>query len=631
MNCISAEGLGKSYNEKWLFSDLTFGVNEGEKVALIGKNGAGKSTLLRLLSKTEPPDHGEVVHNNSVRVVYLPQEPEIDPQLSVWQIIFDDSNPMAKLVRQFELAQADPEFDADAMSEIMGEMDNMKAWDYENVVHETLAKLGITNLEQRAGSLSGGQKRRLAIASMILMQPDVFILDEPTNHLDIEAIEWLENLLNSKNITLIMVSHDRYFIDRVCNRIIELEPKGLMVYKGNYAYYLEKKAERLQIAAVEQQKAKQLMLKELEWMRRQPQARGTKSKSRIEAFYEIKDKASVKIDNQKLELTIRGARQGSKILELHHIVHSFNGEKIINDFSYVFKTGEKVGIVGRNGAGKSTLINIASELLKPEKGSVVVGQTTVFGYFSQNSAPLNPENRLIEEVREIADNVLLNNGKTITAVQFLERFLFRKEQHYTPIGKLSGGEKRRLQLLKILMTAPNFLILDEPTNDFDIDTLNVLEDFLENFPGNVIVVSHDRYFLDRVCDHIFGFEDNGKIKDFPGNYTDYREWKLSKDKQKNAEAASVKVKTVVTEQVPKEIKVVNEKRKISFKEKFELESLNNEIAQLEQEKVDLANSLHSDKLPFQELTKISERIEEIVRLLEEKEMRWLELSELVEN
>jgi ATP-binding cassette subfamily F protein uup len=621
MNCISAEGLGKSYNEKWLFTDLTFGVNQGEKVALIGKNGAGKSTLLRLLSKTEPPDKGEVVHNSSVKVVYLPQEPEIDPELTVWQVIFDNSNPMAKLVMEFERAQLDPDFDHDKMAEIMGEMDNQKAWDYESEVQETLSKLGITNFTQKAGSLSGGQKRRLAIAAMILMQPDVFILDEPTNHLDIDAIEWLENLLNGKNVTLLLVSHDRYFIDRVCNRIIELEPVGLLTYKGNYAYYLEKKAERMQVAVVEHQKAKQLMLKELEWMRRQPKARGTKSKSRIESFYEVKDKASQKIDNAKLELSIRGARQGSKILELHHIEHTFGGQKLINDFTHIFKNKEKIGVVGKNGAGKSTLINIACELLKPTKGSVVVGQTTVFGYFSQNSAPLNPENRLIEEVREIADHVEMGNGKSITAVQFLERFLFRREQHYTPIGKLSGGEKRRLQLLKILMTAPNFLILDEPTNDFDIDTLNVLEDFLEAFEGNVMVVSHDRYFLDRVCDHIFAFEDGGHIKDYPGNYTDYREWVVSKKKLPTEQPKEI-VETV------KKKEVMVEKRKISFKEKQELEKLGNEIEVLEDYRAQLIEQLNGGDMPFNEISVVAKEIESITADLELKELRWLELSEL---
>lgn len=623
MNCISAEGLGKSYNETWLFTDLNFGVNAGEKVALIGKNGAGKSTLLRLLAKVEPADRGEVVHNSSVKVVYLPQEPEINPLLSVKEIIFDVSNPTSKLVSEFEAAHANPDFPHDRMAELMEQMENLKAWDYENEVKETLSKLGITDLEQKAGSLSGGQKRRLAIAAMILMQPDVFILDEPTNHLDIEAIEWLENLLNGKNVTLLLVSHDRYFIDRVCNRIVELDGGEIVNYKGNYPYYLEKKAERMQIAAVEQQKAKQLMLKELDWMRRQPQARGTKSKSRIEAFYDIKDKASVKIDNQKLELTIRGARQGSKILELHHIEHSYNHQKLIADFTHIFNNKEKVGIVGKNGAGKSTLINIASLLLKPTKGTVNVGQTTVFGYFSQNSAPLNPENRLIEEVREIADHVQMGNGKTITAVQFLERFLFRREQHYTPIGKLSGGEKRRLQLLKILMTAPNFLILDEPTNDFDIDTLNVLEDFLENFEGNVMVVSHDRYFLDKVCDHIFAFEENGRIKDFPGNYTDYRLWATAQ-KQKPVEA----VKPVVEVVKPKEN--VQAKRKWSFKEKHEFEQLTKDIETLETEKAALVVKMNGGSLNYQEISDAAAKIETITQQLEEKELRWLELSEFAD-
>lgn len=622
MNCISAEGLGKSYNETWLFKDLNFGVNQGEKIALIGKNGAGKSTLLKLLAKSEPPDRGEVVHNNSIKVVYLPQEPEIDPDLTVWQVIFDESNPLAKLVREFEMAQLDPDFDHHKMADIMGEMDNQKAWDYESEVKETLAKLGITNLNQKAGLLSGGQKRRLAIAAMLLMQPDVYILDEPTNHLDIEAIEWLENLFNGKNITLLLVSHDRYFIDRICNRIVELEPVGLISYKGNYGYYLEKKAERLQVAAIEQGKAKLLMLKELEWMRRQPQARGTKSKARIEAFYDIKEKASVKVDNRNLELSIRGSRQGSKILELHHIEHAYNEQKLIASFSHVFKNKEKIGIVGKNGAGKSTLINIACGLLKAQKGSVVVGQTTVFGYFSQNSAPLNPENRLIEEVREIADNVLMGNGKTITAVQFLERFLFRREQHYTPVGKLSGGEKRRLQLLKILMTAPNFLILDEPTNDFDIDTLNVLEDFLESFEGNVIVVSHDRYFLDKVCDHIFAFEEGGVIKDFTGNYTDYR---LSKQSKPSASNPAEKKE----QNTPKA--KIQEKKKISFKEKHEMEALEKSIQKLESMKDELTLKLNSGLLPYDELSALSLEIKKISDDLEAKELRWLSLSELQDN
>ncbi len=622
MNCISAEGLGKSYNETWLFTNLNFGVNQGDKIALIGKNGAGKSTLLRLLAKAEPADRGEVVHNNNVKVVYLPQEPEINPDLTVWQIIFDESNPLAKLVSEFEMAQLDPNFSHDKMAEIMGEMDNQNAWDYEGQVRETLSKLGITNLEQKAGSLSGGQKRRLAIAAMLLMQPDVFILDEPTNHLDIEAIEWLENLLNGKNVTLLLVSHDRYFIDRICNRIVELEPSGLVVYRGNYAYYLEKKAERIQSAAVEQGKAKLLMLKELEWMRRQPQARGTKSKSRIEAFYDIKDKASVKVDNQKLELSIRGARQGSKILELHHINHSFNDQTLIKDFSHIFKNKEKIGVVGKNGAGKSTLINIACELLKATKGSVVVGQTTVFGYFSQNSAPLNPENRLIEEVREIADHVQMGNGKTITAVQFLERFLFRREQHYTPIGKLSGGEKRRLQLLKILMTAPNFLILDEPTNDFDIDTLNVLEDFLEAFEGNLMVVSHDRYFLDKVCDHIFAFEEHGVIKDYPGNYTDYRLWKtLPKE--------TTKIATPKQQDPTPTIKLPeNEKRKLTFNERQEFDRLPSDIEKVGLEIKQKEAQLNGGNLAYTELTSLAYEIEKLNSTIEEKELRWLELSEL---
>lgn len=624
MNCISAEGIGKSYNENCLFKNLNIGINQGDKVALIGKNGAGKSTLLRLLAKAETPDEGEIVHNNSVKVIYLPQEPYINTELTVWQIIFDDSNPIARLVLEYEIAQSNHDLHQDNLAELIEKMETQKAWDYENKVKETLAKLGISNLNQKAGNLSGGEKRRLAIAAMLLQQPDVFILDEPTNHLDIEAIEWLENLLNAKNITLLLVSHDRYFIDKVCNKIVELEPSGLVAYKGNYAYYLEKKAERLQIAVTEQGKAKQLMLKELEWMRKQPQARGTKSKSRIEAFYDIKEKANTKIDNKKLELSIKGARQGSKILELHHIGHSYNSNLIIDDFSYIFKNNEKIGIVGKNGAGKSTFINIACRAIKPEKGNVIIGQTTSFGYFSQNSAPLNPEHRLLDDVREIADNIQLSNGKTISAAQFLERFLFRREQHYTPIGKLSGGEKRRLQLLKILIKLPNFLILDEPTNDFDIETLNVLEDFLENFDGNVMVVSHDRYFLDKVCDHVFVFEDNGKIKDFPGNYTDYRWFKKNEEIQLAGNTKQNKSNNDVLNTKKKH----KENRKKTFKEKLEFEELTKEISQLEIDKKNIESKLNSGDLPYKELNETSLEIEKITNLLSQKEMRWLELSEI---
>ena len=625
MNYISAEKLAKSYGVKPLFHDISFGISHGEKVALVGANGTGKSTLLKVITGKVMPEEGEVTINKEARVGYLLQEPELEEEAIAIDCLFHDSNPIAALVKDYTRIINDPDADPVKMQELLEAMEEQNAWDFEAKVQQVAGKLGVKNLDQPVNSMSGGQKKRLALAQLILSEPDLLILDEPTNHLDIEAIEWLENYLSMDNITLLMVTHDRYFMDNVCNEVFELERGNLYRHKGNYGYFLEKKAEREANLKVEVEKARSLYKKELEWIRRQPKARGTKAKYRIDAFEGIKEKAKTNLKKDELEISVQTKRQGGKILELHNISKSYDDKVLFQDFSHTFKRGERIGIVGKNGAGKSTFLNVLTEQIPADSGNMIKGVTTEFGYFTQEAISLNPENRVIEEVKEIAEVIELGKGNIVTAGKFLELFLFSPEKQFTYIDKLSGGEKKRLQLLKVLIKNPNFLILDEPTNDLDIDTMNVLEDFLEKFNGCLMIVSHDRYFMDRLVDHLFVFEGDGKLRDFYGNYTDYRE--AIKEEAKIEQKAEKKAK----KEMPEAPKPVNaEVRKATFKEKLEYEALEGELADLESQKQELESLLSSGETDVDKLTEWSKNFDEVKNKLEEKELRWLELSEICE-
>jgi ATP-binding cassette subfamily F protein uup len=616
MNYLSAEALAKSYNEKWLFRDVSIGVSRGQKVALVGINGSGKSTLLNILSGKIAPDGGKVVLSKDIRVGYLDQNPDFQGSHTVTEALFAADNAMLKAVNEYERCLNDPALH-DKLQGAMEKMDDLQAWDYEQKVKQIISKMGIKNLEQKIDTLSGGQKKRVAMARVLIEEPDFLIMDEPTNHLDLETIEWLEGLLSTQNTTLLLVTHDRYFLDRVANQIVELDNGKLYTYKGNYSYFLEKKAEREQQTLAEIDKAKNLMRKELDWMRRQPKARGTKSKSRIDAFYELKDKATSAKPVQKLELNVTTSRQGGKIIEVENISKSFQNKKMVDNFSYVFKKKDRIGIVGKNGIGKSTLLNMLTGTLKPDSGKVTKGDTTLIGHFSQEGLEIKEDKRVIEVVKEIAEVITMGDGQTVSVSKFLEYFQFTPEMQYTFISKLSGGEKKRLQLLKILVRNPNFLILDEPTNDLDIVTLNVLEDFLINFSGSLLVVSHDRYFMDQLVDHLFVFQGDGAIKDFPGNYTDYREWA---DEQESKAASKPEAKKVESAKAPEE------KKKLSFNEKKEHETLEKEIAALESEKETLVEKLNSGGSHI-EITEWSKEIDRISKLVEQKTERWLELEE----
>src|SRR6478736_6407351 len=558
MNYLSAETVSKAFNDKWLFKDLTFGISQGEKVALVGENGTGKTTLLKILTGELQTDTGKVSTRQGIRIGYLTQQPTVAGHLTVKEIIFNDSNKVAAVVKEYEDCLHHPDTSADRMQKVLEQMEELNAWDYDAKVQEVTSKLGVTDLDQKFSTLSGGQRKRVFMAQMLLTEPDLIIMDEPTNHLDLEAIEWLENYLAGPNITLIMVTHDRYFLDNVATEILELDRGKIYRYKGKYAYFLEKKSEREEMLKTEVSKARQLLKKELEWMRKQPRARGTKAKYRIEAFYEIQEKASTNLKRDKLELDLQSARQGGKILELDKVSKSYGDLKMVENFSYVFKKKDRIGVVGKNGIGKSTFLDLLTGKTKPDSGEIIPGVTTKIGYFTQESVDLNPNHRVIEEVKEIAEFITLSDGSSVSASRFLETFLFPAAKQYTFIEKLSGGEKKRLQLLKILVTNPNFLILDEPTNDFDIDTLNVLEDFLDKFTGCLILVSHDRYFMDHLVNELFVFEGDGKIQPFNGNYSDYR---LREDDEE-PEVGTAKVEAPTQTEL---------KKKVSFKEKKEHE------------------------------------------------------------
>ena len=623
MNYLSIENLSKSFGVRKLFQNVSFGIDRGQRVALVARNGTGKSTLMKIISSKDTADSGNVTFRKGVKVGFLDQDPIFDETKTVSETIFQGDTEIISAIKAYEEC-INNNADGDAMQAAFEKMDELNAWDYETKIEQILSKFKITKLDQLVGELSGGQKKRLALSKLLVEEPELFILDEPTNHLDFEMIEWLEGYLSKQNVTLLMVTHDRYFLDNICNEIIEMEGGNLYSYKGNYAYFLEKKSEREFNEGRETDKARNLMRKELEWIRRMPKARGTKSKSRVDAFYDLEDKAKGKKSDKDLELNVKMSRIGGKILELNKVNKKFDKKTILNGFDYTFKTGDRIGIVGKNGVGKTTFLNIITGKDQPDTGEVSVGETIVYGYYSQEGLKINEEKRVIDVVKDIAEVIPLGDGSKMSASQFLLYFQFTPEQQYTFVSKLSGGEKRRLYLLTVLIKNPNFLILDEPTNDLDILTLNTLEEFLTSFGGCLIIVSHDRYFMDKLVDHLFVFEGEGKIKDFPGNYTDYRESLKNAPKNELEE----KVKVTVNEPIIKETIKHNKVKKLSFNEKKEFDQLETEIAKLEKEKVELESMLSKDNLSNDEIQNKSNRIGQVIDLIDAKTLRWLELEEL---
>lgn len=625
MHYVSAEGLTKSYGIKPLFKNISFHIEEGDKIALVARNGSGKSTLLRILAGKETVDEGKLWIHKDVTVALFEQEPVFDESKSIVENIFYHDHPIINAIRDYE--SASEENDPVKLGEAIIKMDDLNAWDFDNRVKQILGKLNIHHLQQIVGTLSGGQRKRVALAKTLIdigfeHKHVLLIMDEPTNHLDVEMVEWLEYYLNQEKVTLLLVTHDRYFLDAVCEEIWELDESGLYVYKGDYEQYMERKAARIENELASIDKAKNLYRKELEWIRKQPKARTTKSKSRIDAFSDVEARAKKKIEDQQVELQVKMTRLGGKVVEMKKVYKQFGEKVILKGFDYTFKKGERVGIIGKNGAGKSTFVNILQGEEFADSGKINIGDTVVFGNYSQQGLVLKEDQRVIEFVKDIAENFPLANGGSLSASQFLQLFLFSPDQQYTYISKLSGGEKRRLHLLSILFRNPNFLILDEPTNDLDLPTLGVLENFLGDYQGCLVIVSHDRYFMDRLVDHLLVFEGDGEIRDFPGNYTQYRIWQKEQESLPPTVAQAIKPPTAAAAEAGK--------RKLSYKEKREFEGLQQDIASLEKEKKDLEEQLSSGSQGFEQLTAMSERIGVINRLLDEKEMRWLELSELYE-
>lgn len=622
---LQIDKLTKSFGDLVLFEDITFGVAQGQKIGLIAKNGTGKTTLLNIIGGKEDYDSGEVVFRNDLRVGYLEQSPSYPEDLTVLQACFQSSNETVRLIAEYENAVVNE--DSSNLEDILSRMDSLKAWDYEHKAKQILGKLKICNLNQKIGELSGGQLKRVALANVLITDPELIILDEPTNHLDLEMTEWLEDYLSRANISILMVTHDRYFLDRVCKEIIEIDNKQIYSYKGNYSYYLEKRQERMDAMNADVERASNLLRKELEWMRRQPQARGTKAKYRIDAYYELEKRAKLHRDVGKVSLDVKASYIGSKIFDAVDVCKRFGDLKITEDFNYIFTRYEKMGIVGNNGTGKSTFIKMLMGDVAPDSGHFDVGETVRFGYYSQDGLQFNEQMKVIDVVQAIAEYVDLGNGQRLGVSQFLNYFLFTPEKQHNYVYKLSGGEKRRLYLCTVLMRSPNFLVLDEPTNDLDIVTLNVLEEYLREFKGCLIVVSHDRYFMDKVVDHLLVFRGNADIKDFPGNYTQYREWKEQEEMREHEVAASKEVKCA-KEQTKSNRQRNEQKKKLSFKERKEFEVLEEEIPVLEAEKSQLEQEMSSGILSSDELIAKSNRITEVMELIDEKTMRWLELSEL---
>lgn len=618
---LQVENLTKSFGDLVLFEDIKFTIGQDQRVGIIARNGAGKTTLLRICAGKDNADSGNVTFKSDLHIGYLEQEPELIENATVIENIFASNDRMANAIRVYEKALVND--DKDLLHHAIEEMDRLSAWDHEVKARQILSKLKLDDVNKPVSQLSGGQRKRVALASTLINNPDILILDEPTNHLDLDMVEWLEEHLLKNRITLLMVTHDRFFLDRVCTDIIEFDQKQLYWYKGNYGYFLEKRQERISYQNAEVEKAANLLRKESEWMGRMPQARGTKAKYRIDAFYQIQEKASQRRNDSEVEINVKTSRLGKKVLEVNSISKSFGDKVILKDFSYRFNRFEKLGVIGRNGTGKSTFLNIITGNMMPDSGTIDPGETLVVGYYKQEGMKINEDQKVIDVAREIAEVVTLGDGKTLTASQFLNLFLFTPETQYSFVHKLSGGEKRRLYLLTILMRNPNFLILDEPTNDLDILTLNVLEDYLRSFSGVVIVVSHDRHFMDKVVDGLLVFDGDGEVSGFPGSYSDYREWAKENE---NIQTKENKDKTAVKSE---KAKPEREKiRKLTFKEKQELENITKEIAELEAEKKQLENELSSGTLSSDEITKKSDRYSEIIKQLDIKGERWFELSEI---
>lgn len=626
---LDVQGLTKTIGDMTLFSNISFSIGEKKRVGLIAKNGAGKTTLLNIICGDEDYGGGKIVFRRDLRVGYLSQQPSFPEGLTVMEACFEHGNPVTELIKEY--TQSISSADEAAVTQLVEHMDRMQAWDYESRIKQILSMLKITDFSEKIEHLSGGQVKRVALANVLMMEPDFLVLDEPTNHLDLEMIEWLEKYLQTAGITLLMVTHDRYFLDRVCTEILELDDETMYAYQGSYSYYIEKRQERVAARNSETARANNLYRKELDWMRRMPCARGHKARYREESFYELESVAKRRMEEKRASLDVKSAYIGSKIFEADYISKSFGPDKVIlKDFFYVFSRYEKMGIVGNNGTGKSTFIKLLLGLEKPDAGHISVGETVRFGYYSQEGIQFDGQMKVIDAVRDIAEYVDLGGGRKMSVSQFLQYFLFPPERQYNYVNKLSGGERRRLYLCTVLMRSPNFLVLDEPTNDFDIVTLQVLEEYLQSFQGCVIVVSHDRYFMDKVVDHLLVFKGQGVVKDFPGNYSQYREWADAKAEEEREEQQAQKKNAPAGEKSGQRVRL-NDKRRMTFKERREMEQLGKDVEALEQEKKEIEAAFSSGTLSVEEITEKSKRLPELERELDEKSTRWLELSEIEEG
>lgn len=618
VNYLSVENISKSFGERVLFENLSFGINKDQKIAFVAKNGTGKTSILKIITGEDTPDSGQIVMRKEIKMAFLSQEPSLQQELTIEESIFASDNEILKVIEQYEKALENPE-DEESYQKAFEKMELHNAWDFETQYKQILFKLKLEDLKLKVKNLSGGQKKRLALAIILINKPDLLILDEPTNHLDLEMIEWLENYFAKENITLFMVTHDRFFLERVCNEIIELDNGKLYQYKGNYSYYLAKKEERIASENASIDKAQNLFVKELDWMRRQPKARTTKSKSRIDDFYVIKEKAQSRRKENQVELEINMERMGSKIIELHKVSKKFNDRVILDGFDYTFNRGERIGIIGKNGTGKSTFLNILTQTIQPDNGKVVIGETIKVGYYTQSGINPKPEQKVIDIIKEYGEYIPLTKGRTISAGQLLERFLFDRKKQHDYVEKLSGGELKRLYLCTVLIQNPNFLILDEPTNDLDIVTLNVLENFLLDYPGCLLVVSHDRYFMDKIVDHLFVFRGQGVIEDFPGNYSDFRSYEDSAEPEKEEVKEKVNWKQ---NQV---------KQGLSFNEQKEFQKVEREIKDLEYKKAEIEKLFSDGKVADNDISAKATELQQIITQLEEKEERWFELSAKMES